>query len=290
MPSGPMQRPSAYRRPSPTAATTTGPTNFPKRSSRCSPPRPSTTSPFRSMPPRRTAGSGCTSTTTAGPSNWCCSTVRWARRTTLAAGSRPASRRSPTPSSTPRAGRRALKEIVPDRPSHDRRYLLDSIEDPRGPWAGSPPYRSSGDSPRPSGGTRPTGVGGSRCATGPRWSKGRGRAPMLHPDLPRSRDPAPAGAGDRRRRPTGPRSPRCPRRGRPRRRAGSTGTWGGRDTPPGGRGDVRGDVHRHRHAGHRRSDRGEGGRRRFPARHRPPRGRLHRSGRVRVRVRIPPSR
>ena len=51
---------------------------------------------------------------------------RWGRPTTWAAGSRPASRRSPTPCSTPPAGPQSLKEIVPDRPSHDRRYLLDS--------------------------------------------------------------------------------------------------------------------------------------------------------------------
>ena len=40
-----------------------------------------------------------------------------------------------------------LKEIVPDRPSHDRRYLLDS---PRsaGRWAGSPPSTSPRDWPR----------------------------------------------------------------------------------------------------------------------------------------------
>ncbi len=52
--------------------------------------------------------------------------VRWGRPTTWGAGSRPASRRSPTPSWPPPARPQSLKEIVPDRPSHDRRYLLDS--------------------------------------------------------------------------------------------------------------------------------------------------------------------
>ena len=99
------QRPSGCRPPSPTAATTTAPTSSPRRSSRCSPPRPSTTSPCPCTPRRRTAASGCTSTTTAGPSSWCSSTGRWGRPTTWAAGSRPASRRSPTPSSTPPGGR-----------------------------------------------------------------------------------------------------------------------------------------------------------------------------------------
>ena len=61
----------------------------------------------------------------------------------------------------------SLKEIVPDRPSHDRRYLLDSTKIRTCP--------SNRVLPRRWRGIRPTGAGGSRCATGPRWSKGHGR-------------------------------------------------------------------------------------------------------------------
>ena len=63
--------------------------------------------------------------TTAGPSRPSSSGAGSARPTTSAAASRRASRRSPTPCSTPSASPQSLKKIVPDRPGHDRRYLLD---------------------------------------------------------------------------------------------------------------------------------------------------------------------
>ena len=57
---GPTSRRSSCRSRSPTAATTTGPSSSPRRSSRCSRPTPSTTSRCRSTLDRRTAGSGST--------------------------------------------------------------------------------------------------------------------------------------------------------------------------------------------------------------------------------------
>ena len=112
-------------------------TSSPRRSSRCSPPGRSTTRRCRSTSRPRTSGSGSTSTTTAGPSSWCSqhgvvgetynvgsgveASIEEIADAVLAATGRPQS----------------LKEIVPDRPSHDRRYLLDSTQDPDGSWAGS---------------------------------------------------------------------------------------------------------------------------------------------------------
>ena len=180
---GLRRRPSGCRPPSPTAATTTARTSSPKRSSRCSPPRPSTTSRCRCTPRPRTGASGCTSTTTAGPSSWCSSTARWGRPTTWGAGSRPASRRSPTPCSTPPAGPQSLKEIVPDRPEPRPALPARLVQDPTGIWAGSRRCPSPRAWPTPWPGTRPTGAGGSRCVTGPRWSRGRGR-PSRPPGSP----------------------------------------------------------------------------------------------------------
>ena len=93
-----------------------------------------------------------------------------ARPTTWAAGSRPASRRSPTPCSTPSGSRASLKKIVPDRPGHDRRYLLDctKITDELG-WAPDLAFEEGlADTVRVVRGHRP---GGSRSWTGPRWSR-----------------------------------------------------------------------------------------------------------------------
>ena len=70
----------------------------------------------------------------------------------------------------------SLKTIVPDRPGHDRRYLLDSSKLRRElgwePQSGS--TRACG--PRWPG-TRRIGTGGSRSGTAPLWSKTHGPRP-----------------------------------------------------------------------------------------------------------------
>ena len=103
-----------------------GPYQFPEKVIPVFTTPPSTTRPCRCTPPPRTAASGCTSTTTARPSRRCSSGARWARPTTWAAASRPPSWRSPISCSKILGKPASLKEIVPDRPGHDRRYLLDS--------------------------------------------------------------------------------------------------------------------------------------------------------------------
>ncbi len=82
----------------------------------------------------------------------------------------------------------SLKEIVPDRPSHDRRYLLDSSKIRK---------RSGGSRPSPfdrgpgrHGGLvrRATAAGGSPCLTGPRWWRRPGvEGPDADPDGSRTR-------------------------------------------------------------------------------------------------------
>ena len=125
-PCGPTSRPSGCRPPSPTARNNYGPYQFPEKviplftaqalDDRPLPLYASTQNrrewlhvdrplPGHRGRPRARAGS--------------------ARPTTSAAGSRPASRRSPTPCSAPLGKPETLKKIVPDRPGHDRRYLLD---------------------------------------------------------------------------------------------------------------------------------------------------------------------
>ncbi len=100
----------------------------------------------------------------------------------------------------------SLKEIVPDRPSHDRRYLLDSSKIRR-TSGGSPPCRSPRAWPTPSAGMPTIEPGGSRCGTGPRWSRAHGLAPM-HRQVPLgNRDLPAAGSADRGQRPTRPGSP-----------------------------------------------------------------------------------
>ncbi len=74
---------------------------------------------------RRTGGSGSTPSTTAGRSTRSSTAAGSARPTTSAPVSSGASSRSPTRSSTTSASRASLKTIVPDRPGHDRRYVLD---------------------------------------------------------------------------------------------------------------------------------------------------------------------
>ena len=121
----------------------------------------------------------------------------------------------------------SLKEIVPDRPSHDRRYLLDSSKI-RSTSVGSPPCPSPRGSPTPWPGTARTGAGGSRCATGRRSSKGPGPRPTPCPARRRDGDRRGAGPRHRRRRPAGTGPAR--RHGRPGARRG------GRPRRPPGRG------------------------------------------------------
>ena len=79
------------------------------------------------------------------------------------------------PRSSPRSGKpESLKKIVPDRPGHDRRYLLDSSKIRRELGLGA--HGRLGAGPGRHGGLvrRPTGAGGSRCGTGPRSSRAPG--------------------------------------------------------------------------------------------------------------------
>ena len=80
---------------------------------------------------RRTGASGSTPSTTAARSTPCSTTAASARRTTSAPASRRASRRSPTPCLATLGKPASLKTIVPDRPGHDRRYVLDWSKIPR---------------------------------------------------------------------------------------------------------------------------------------------------------------
>ena len=75
---------------------------------------------------REPPGVAARRTTTARPSTPCSPGAGWARPTTSAAAWRPPSWRWPT-GSWPRSGKpESLKTIVPDRPGHDRRYVLDA--------------------------------------------------------------------------------------------------------------------------------------------------------------------
>ena len=119
-------RPSGCRSRSRTARTTTGRSSSRRRSSRSSRRPRSTTSPSTCTPRRRTSASGSTCSTTAARSSSRSPRGRSARPTTSARASRCRSRSSPTSCSTLTGKPASLKTIVPDRPGHDRRYLLDS--------------------------------------------------------------------------------------------------------------------------------------------------------------------
>ena len=121
-------RRSACRSRSPTARTTTGRTSSRRRCCRCSPRVRWTASRCRSTRRRTTAASGSTCSTTAvaieavllrGPG----------RRDLPRRHRRGGERRGDRRPRARRAGQApSLKTIVPDRPGHDRRYLLDSTK------------------------------------------------------------------------------------------------------------------------------------------------------------------
>ena len=203
-------------------ATTTAPTSSPRRSSRCSPPGPSTTSRSRSTPRPRTAGSGCTSSTTAGPSRPSSSGAGSARPTTSAAGSRPASRRSPTPCSTPWASPRRSRRSSPTAPATTGATCSTAEDPPRARLDArrSPSTRAW---PRRCAGTPSTARGGSRCVD---------RAPVVESDWAGSATAGPdEGPRHRGRRPARPR----PRDGSSRRGPpGGAGVDGARSSGPAG--------------------------------------------------------
>ena len=122
---------------------------------------------------RRTGASGSTSTTTAARSSSCSSAGATARRTTSARASRSRSRRSPTSCSSSPASRESLKTIVPDRPGHDRRYLLDSSKLRRELGWEPADRRSRTACARRSSGTARTATGGSRSRSGRRCGEYR---------------------------------------------------------------------------------------------------------------------
>ena len=75
------------------------------------------------------------------------------------------------------------------RPAQPRPALpARLVQDPHGSWAGSRPCPSTEGWPTPWPGTRPTGAGGSRCATGRRWSKAPGRRPTRRRARHRNRE------------------------------------------------------------------------------------------------------
>ena len=93
---------------------------------------------------RRTGGSGSTSSTTARPSSAVLADGPGGRDLPRRHRRRGQHRaRSPTGCSTPSGKPASLKTIVPDRPGHDRRYLLDASQDPAASWAGSRPSTST---------------------------------------------------------------------------------------------------------------------------------------------------
>ncbi len=117
---------------------------------------------------RSTGASGSTSTTTAGPSTPCSSGARWARRTTWASGLE-ASIEEIADEILAALGKPSVAQDDRARSSRPRPPLPARLhEDPQPSWAGSRRSRSSRAWPTRWRGTRPTGPGGSRCATGPR--------------------------------------------------------------------------------------------------------------------------
>ena len=70
-----------------------------------------------------------------------------------------------------RASPQSLKTIVPDRPGHDRRYLLDTLEDPARARVGAGTSSSRTAWPRRSAGTPRTATGGSRSRRAHRSKK-----------------------------------------------------------------------------------------------------------------------
>ena len=72
----------------------------------------------------------------------------------------------------------SLKEIVPDRPGHDRRYLLDSskLRSQLG-WAPDDLVGGRAGPDAVEWYAEPTEPGGSRCAPGPRSSRAAGARP-----------------------------------------------------------------------------------------------------------------
>ena len=87
-------------------------------------------------------------------------------------------------------GKPAVAEGDRPRPPEPRPALPPRlVQDPHGPWAGSRPSPSNRDWPTRWLVRRPTGAGGSRCVTGPRWSRGPGVEPRRARPPRRSSDP-----------------------------------------------------------------------------------------------------
>ena len=130
----------------------------------------------------------------------------------------------------------SLKTIVPDRPGHDRRYILDSSKLRRElGWAPSIEWEQGlADTVALVCGA--TGTGGSRCGPGPRSSRDPGAAGGGLS----SADPHHGG-----RRAAGPRPARVPWRVGSRRRAAAARCSAPKGPRPGLR--PRGAGHRHRH-------------------------------------------
>ena len=98
---------------SPGAATTSGRTSSPRRSSRCSPPTCSTARRCRCTATAATCATGSTWTTTTAPPTWCCARARSARSTTSARGNEITNRSSPTGCSSCAAATRASSSRSP---------------------------------------------------------------------------------------------------------------------------------------------------------------------------------
>jgi dTDP-glucose 4,6-dehydratase len=172
-PCGPMARPTGCRPPSPTAATTTGPYQFPEKVIPHFTPSALDDQPLTLY------------ATTENRREWLhvddhCTAIEAVLRTgtvgeTYHVGSGiEASIMEIADRHPRRAGQAGLAQGDRPRSSrHDRRYLLDSskLRTELG-WAPTVPGSRAWPTRWP--GTRPTGAGGSRCGPGPRWSRGPG--------------------------------------------------------------------------------------------------------------------
>ena len=174
MPSAPTTRPSRSPSRSRTAPTTTARTSSPRRSSPSSRPRRSTTSRSRSTSRRRTAGSGCTCSTTAARSRPCSSAGRIGETYHVGSGVEKSIEEIADAVLGALGKPASLKTIVPDRPGHDRRYLLDitKIRTELG-WTPTDRVRAGDRRHRPAG-TPSTAPGGSRWRTARPSSKRTG--------------------------------------------------------------------------------------------------------------------
>jgi dTDP-glucose 4,6-dehydratase len=156
------RRPTAWTSRSPGAATTTGPTTSPRRSSRCSSPTCSTGTRCRCTARAPTCATGCSSTTTAAASSWSLEQGRPGEFYNIGGG-RELSNRELTEKLLEATGRdwSYVENIVDPRGGgHDLRYSVDYSKTAALGYAPRTASRTASRSP--CSGTGTTGPGGSR--------------------------------------------------------------------------------------------------------------------------------